>query len=203
MCRYDRPKHTTRLLRGGANPSIADKEGRTPLHYAVADERTACLKALLKSSKTNVSRRDGAGRTPLHLAANNEGVSCLAVLVKVPGVEVNAADEKGTTALHWAAVSNNVEACCVLVQYGADLAAVDGEGKTAEDHAAAQGFDACVEALKDLKKNPMAHIEYVVSSPKHPVNRRNSWQAMVAKVKAQETVKRELTNRRSSACIIC
>jgi ankyrin repeat protein len=168
----------------------------------VADGRTACLIALLKVAETDVNQCDGVGRSPLHLAANNTGVGCLTALVKQAGIKVNATDTKGTTPLHWAAVSNNVEACCVLSQYGADLGATDREGMTAEDHAVAQNFDHCAQALQDLEKNPMAHIEHVIASPKHSANRVNAWQSAIAKVKAQNLVRQSSANRRSSTCVI-
>ena len=196
---YNRPKNVARLLRGGANASLTDKEGHTPLHYAVGDARTACLEALLKSSDIDVNVRDGSGRAPLHLAAHNGDIQCLSVLVADPDISINAVDAKGTTPLHWAAVSNNIAACCLLVQYGADLDAQDGDGMTAEKHADAQGFHECVVTLQDLRKNPMAHIEYTASAtqPSHPSP--SPWRSAVARVKAQNAVRRQS----SSACVIC
>jgi len=83
-----------------ANPKIlnlADKDGATPLNYAVAENRVAVVKFLL-ASKANVNAKKKNGRTPLHIAASL-GLQDVVTLLLSKGADMNAQDAQGRTPL--------------------------------------------------------------------------------------------------------
>eukprot|EP01103_Thecamoeba_quadrilineata_P011538 TRINITY_DN277_c5_g1_i1.p1 TRINITY_DN277_c5_g1~~TRINITY_DN277_c5_g1_i1.p1 ORF type:complete len:662 (+),score=136.02 TRINITY_DN277_c5_g1_i1:85-2070(+) len=63
------------LLQNGANLSITDNKGWTPIHYAAYHDRVNCARLLLNRGSI-IDARDMNGQTPLDLAVNNncEGV---------------------------------------------------------------------------------------------------------------------------------
>jgi hypothetical protein len=63
------------------------------------------------------------------------------------GADLNAADKYGCGALHLAALHGGVEAVEWLVEHGADVEAVDNEGRTALAFAIQMGHDAVVAVL--------------------------------------------------------
>ena len=81
----------------------ADKEGRRPLHFAVA------------------------------FGKGEAGAEVLAALLAAKGIELNATDVKRNTALHYAAGYGRGEYAAALLDAGADGAAQNDTGKTAAD----------------------------------------------------------------------
>jgi ankyrin repeat protein len=66
-------EHCLRLIKGGAQLGVADAEGRTPLHYAVTNDSSRCLKVLLENaSGEEINQKDSKGRTALHMAVSAE-----------------------------------------------------------------------------------------------------------------------------------
>lgn len=65
----DRPRMVAALLAAGADPRLAGKHGRTPLHAAAepCESRTEVAKLLLDAG-ADPNARDGRGRSPLHVA---------------------------------------------------------------------------------------------------------------------------------------
>ncbi|KIE04361.1 hypothetical protein NF27_II00010, partial [Candidatus Jidaibacter acanthamoeba] len=65
--RGDSDKKTAKtLIRAGANIDAVDKEGYTPLHFAIMKENIDIIKLLIKKG-ANVNRIDNTGRTALHI----------------------------------------------------------------------------------------------------------------------------------------
>lgn len=99
------------LLEKGANPTIADNYGNTPLHYAVLYNtspdytqyeriggNTAAIRALLEH-QANRDLGDNEGRTPLYHAAQL-GQLYTALFLLANGANPCIADKKGRTARH-------------------------------------------------------------------------------------------------------
>ena len=77
------PEAVKALLAAGANPNAVDKEGRTPLDYAIDNDDYQKAKILLEHGV------DRKGRNLLHLAALNDDLEWVKKLVE-EGEEVNA-----------------------------------------------------------------------------------------------------------------
>ncbi|MDR2812767.1 MAG: ankyrin repeat domain-containing protein [Puniceicoccales bacterium] len=99
-----------RLVRGGANPCVKNKYGRTLWHYAAMFDRDDVILQLIQLLQLNPLIADYPGR---------EMVTCL-----------NSRDDIGRTPLHEAILSKSNEAVRILVLNGANLAAIDNFGRT-------------------------------------------------------------------------
>lgn len=67
------------MLDAGADPALADHDGRLPLHYAAADENPCLMDMLLTKKTSTVNHLSKNGATPLYMASGygNEGVVSL------------------------------------------------------------------------------------------------------------------------------
>ena len=70
-----------------------DKNGATPLHYAVARNHKA-LAEFLMVNKANVNARDKNGTTPLHIAAAQGNKKIASILIS-KGADINMIDRRG------------------------------------------------------------------------------------------------------------
>ncbi|KAM4730050.1 nuclear factor NF-kappa-B p100 subunit isoform 2-T2 [Anableps anableps] len=107
------------LLRAGADPSLVDRDGRSPLHLAALAGDAATLRLLLAHLGERhahlVNTPDFHGLQPLHLAVRRDGERCLRLLVE-GGAKINAAEQKsGNTALHLAVRENLFKVACTLI----------------------------------------------------------------------------------------
>uniref|UniRef100_A0A3P8UTD5 Nuclear factor of kappa light polypeptide gene enhancer in B-cells 2 (p49/p100) n=1 Tax=Cynoglossus semilaevis TaxID=244447 RepID=A0A3P8UTD5_CYNSE len=107
------------LLRVGADPSLLDKDGRSPLHLAALAGDNATLRPLLshlgESHAYLVNTPDYHGLHPLHLAVRRDGERCLRLLVE-GGAKINTPEQKsGHTALHLAVRDDLFKVACTLI----------------------------------------------------------------------------------------
>lgn len=132
------------LLRAGADPSLLDKDGRSPLHLAALAGDTATLRPMLAHLGERhahlVNTPDYHGLHPLHLAVRRDGERCLRLLVE-GGAKINAPEQKsGNTALHLAVRENLFKVACTLItELKADVNASTFGGNTALHLAASVG----------------------------------------------------------------
>ncbi|XP_047475353.1 transient receptor potential channel pyrexia-like [Penaeus chinensis] len=116
------------LLDAGADVNLKDIQDRTPLFYAVSNNRGGsgqCIQLLLEkgSSVNDVCE----GRiTPLHVAAEVGNVTAAQLLLKA-GASHDARDKDGCTPLHLATTSGMVEA---LLAGGAEVTVKDNALQT-------------------------------------------------------------------------
>ena len=69
--------------------------------------------------------------TPLHLAAMGGHQDVVELLISKHHAVVNVKDEDQQTPLHWAAVCGRTTVMRTLLQHGADLTAIDVDGRNA------------------------------------------------------------------------
>lgn len=118
------------LLSLGADTSIRDEQGCTPIHQATLEEaRLPALIALLESDAVEVDARAIGEWTPLHFAASCGNVAAVEVLLR-HGADVHARTAAGATAFMLCARGGSfvlssklsvtpVPCCKLLLQVGA------------------------------------------------------------------------------------
>ena len=107
------------LIAKGAKVDTKDKNGRTPLHGAIARDRKEIAELLIDKG-ADVNAKSDDDWTPLHYAAAN-GHKEIAELLITKGADVNAKSDDGSTPLDWA---NDKETASLLRKHG---------GKTGEE----------------------------------------------------------------------
>ncbi|CAB0028367.1 unnamed protein product [Trichogramma brassicae] len=94
------------LLRNGADPNSANKEGQTPLHVISQSEHEDSAEMFfkitdLKRKPVEVNAQDKFGRAPLHYALRaDSGTEKIVQVLLSRGANPNLADEEGSTPLH-------------------------------------------------------------------------------------------------------
>lgn len=125
------------LLFRGADTTMRDAEGITPLHLAARKRITLKnenlghgeMGQLLVQHETDINAEDKHGRTALHLASL-AGRQLLVQSLIENGAEVTTRDGQGWTALYWAAMSSNFAVAEILLDAGADPNDLTHEGNT-------------------------------------------------------------------------
>ena len=56
------------LLKKGADVNLCDKEGATPLHLAVLNQHTDCVKLIVLHPNTDFTKKTKQGETALEIA---------------------------------------------------------------------------------------------------------------------------------------
>lgn len=119
-----------RLLNAGADVSIRNKEGSTPLRNAVAYDRPEAVKILLEHGAD--ARDCGKSLGDMIVHSNYDLVSALLE----HGLDVNWKDEKGRNALHAALnFGTTIKRVRLLLNHQIDVNALDQWGKTPLDYA--------------------------------------------------------------------
>jgi ankyrin repeat protein len=180
-CSHGRPETVTTLVANGADPSLPDTDGNTPLHHAALCAEAA-VAAILIDAQAPLEARNRNQATPLAVAAGAANWPLLRFLVErgaladtaLPaaagiadddpeGVQlllkhkahVNAVDALGASALAHAARENHAAIARVLLEAGANAATADRYGTTPLMEAARAGATDVVILLAE--KQPDVH----------------------------------------------
>ena len=115
------------LLQYGANVALADKSGRTALHFAAGSSDNSCeiLRCLIENG-ADIDKGRNDNQTPLMIAAQKGHVSVATFLIE-HGANVDLQDENGNTALHHTLYGSDVscEILSCLTGSGADVNGVN------------------------------------------------------------------------------
>nr|XP_055066106.1 inversin isoform X1 [Misgurnus anguillicaudatus] len=130
-----------------------DYEGRTPLHFAVADGNEAVVEVLTSYEGCSVTAYDNLFRTPLHWAALLGHAKIVHLLLERNKSGMIPSDSQGATPLHYGAQSNYADTVAVFLKHHTVRDEPDLEGRTAFMWAAGKGSDDVIKIMLDLKKD--------------------------------------------------
>ncbi|KAK2850280.1 hypothetical protein Q7C36_009063 [Tachysurus vachellii] len=147
---------TALLLCRGADPSLSDNQGQTPLTLAARQGHVGVLQVILDwiqdqeygMVRTLLEHADGEGWTALRSASWGGHKEAVKILLEV-GAEVDGCDPDGRTALRAAAWGGHEEILLTLIGHGATVDKRDNEGRTPLIAAAYMGQKEAVEILMD------------------------------------------------------
>jgi ankyrin repeat protein len=138
---------TRSLIAVGADPSLANRHGVTPLALACENGSAPVIEALIDAGAN--PEGSGTGEPPILVAARTGNVDAVKTLV-AHGANVNAIEDwRGQTALMWAAADDHAAAVHALLESGSDVHARSKGGFTALLFAARQGALDAVRTLLD------------------------------------------------------
>ena len=121
--------HVQGALADGATVNYwDDKDGMTPLHWAVERDYYHIAACLLQVPDIQVDCLDRFQCTPLSVACEKSSLAMVDILLR-HGADVNHADIDGWSPLHW--TRSTVVAERLLQQPNVDINAVDQEGESA------------------------------------------------------------------------
>ncbi len=135
------------LLESGALLSVMDADAMDAVHHAAMEAKKEIL-ALFFRHGSSLSNSDVAGRSLIHLAIASTGsfASIGARMETVTwllqqGLNPNASDHSGTTPLMLAAANAYREMAAAFIEAGAEIDAMDLNGRTALVHALFHGTE--------------------------------------------------------------
>jgi ankyrin repeat protein len=126
------------LLRRGADATVVDDAGVTPLFSAFPLRDSYAIKAFLEAGAPGINVGNNDGETALHWAALN-GFPELTERLLNHSADVNHVDKQGVSAAHKAAHSGFDDVLRVLFARGADALATDARGRSLLHHGAMGG----------------------------------------------------------------
>ena len=139
------------LVEAGADVTVTDSSGRTPLQWACLSQIEVKQKVeyLLSCDASLIRARDKIYDTPLHSAAVNGNDTVISVLIQ-HGAEVSERGYLGGTALHHACNKGHVACIHELMRHGADVEASESKKESSPLHVAAYfNRPECVKVLLD------------------------------------------------------
>lgn len=114
---------------GKANLNISDLQGRTPIFYAIEQDKMDGVRALIILG-ADINVQDFEGETPLMLALKKKNIDCANLLLKQKNINVNLKDNAGNTAANYAAKLASIAPAQKLVAANVDLSVADSDGNT-------------------------------------------------------------------------
>jgi ankyrin repeat protein len=176
----------TLLLAKGADPTLADQDGATPLHYLALSwnpEKMEKIIDLLLEAGADINARDRTGRTPLMMTAhNNRDQEKASAMLLAKGTDPNLTDNQGNTFLHQLVAGSSrkdpAQTIALLTKRGAIL-----------DHSNRTGSSALIRAVK---KQAVALVKQLLAAGANP-NVLNRWKrSLLYSVTSCETRKRAI-----------
>jgi ankyrin repeat protein len=131
-----------------------DKQGRTPLHWAV-DKGYLRMVKFFTENRLPLNTQDFDGCAPIHIAINaihktlpEKEEECREILSYLASkVDINVSDINGVSALHLASELGDLESIRVLIQNGAWVNIKDQQGEGALFYAVRGGHHEVIRAL--------------------------------------------------------
>ncbi|EKG09964.1 hypothetical protein MPH_12926 [Macrophomina phaseolina MS6] len=126
------PQNVDTLVQSGLiDVDRPDRDGRTPLSYAVSYGYLRIVKILCGVKGVNIDGPHNSGRTPLSYAAGTGDLNIVRFLVSTGRVNINARDISGCTPFLKAALGGHFAVITFLAELpGIDMELADKEGRT-------------------------------------------------------------------------
>lgn len=126
----DRSAAIRLLVRTGkADVNLADLSGRTPIFYAVEQNKADALRTLI-SLGADVNAQDNNGVTPLMRASAKNRQDCVDILLKQKNINADLKDFQGRTAITYSVYAEEVAPAQALLKAGADINTRDSASNT-------------------------------------------------------------------------
>ena len=154
------------LLKGGADPNIQEKDGRSALMYASQNGHSEVVQILLKGgADPNIQEKDG--RSALMYASFNGHSEVVQILLK-GGADPNIQEKDGRSALVSAYTNGHSEVVQILLEGGADPNIQEEDEWTALMFASQDGHSEVVQIL--LKGDADPNISTLTLGLLYPLN---------------------------------
>lgn len=114
---------------GKADVNLPDLSGRTPIFYAVEQDKADALRTLI-SLGADVNAQDNNGVTPLMRASAKNRQDCVNILLKQKNINTNLKDFQGRTAITYSVYAEEVAPAQALLKAGADINTRDSASNT-------------------------------------------------------------------------
>lgn len=115
------------LLQGGADSSVQDRFGRSPVHLACLKNTESSLLKVLIQYGAELEIKDRDGNRPIHSASKNGRHELVEMLIQA-GVDIDVINNKNEAPLHYSI--NNMEVTRKLLLAGSNPNILDDEGST-------------------------------------------------------------------------
>lgn len=103
------------LVGNGADLSVTDSEGKTPLMHAAEHNRYRVAGLLLGKYPENINTKDNNGKTALMYSCENACFETVGLLIGEKfGVDTSVTDNSGKTALDYAQANGNKKTLKIL-----------------------------------------------------------------------------------------
>ena len=114
------------------DPTRVDKDGRTPLYYAVTKDKLDVVKYLIETCHCDPTRVDKDGRTPLYYAVTKDKLDVVKYLIETCYCDPMCVDKDGRTPLYYAITKDKLDVVKYLIETcHCDPMCVDKHGQTA------------------------------------------------------------------------
>ncbi|OCT58046.1 ankyrin repeat domain-containing protein 55 isoform X2 [Xenopus laevis] len=152
---HNRPQHAQALLQKGADPTLVDKDFKTPLHWAVQSGNRILCSIILdnQQGQSTINYDDENGKTCMHIAAAAGYSDIICELARVPECNLQALDVDDRTPLHWAAAAGKPECVQTLLKLGVDINPRDINENTPLTYAMYCGHTACIKLLSQENRS--------------------------------------------------
>ncbi|CAG8905457.1 unnamed protein product [Penicillium egyptiacum] len=150
------------LLDDGAEVTVTDNDGWTPVNAASSNRHLEVVKLLLENG-ADIGVANNDGWTPLYSAASNCHLEVVKLLLN-QGANISVVDKRGCTALHIAAEDGHVDVVKLLFQsLQASLHVQDNDGRTSLFFAATRGHSEVIRLLISYTALPNVNDRYGTS----------------------------------------
>lgn len=194
------------LVRCGVSTAECDGDGRTALHHATLNRRSAIVEFLmgLESAPADVNRGDGRGWNALHYSCH-EGFPGVTDLLLRTGVSLSCRTTMSRcTPLHFAAKLGRLSCAKCLVAAGADVDRVDGNGYAPLHYAAKLGQSKLISFLVKSHAFISSTTSRLKSQPLHLAAQEGNSDCIVELVKGGAEVNCQDVDRWTPAhCASC